>query len=176
MVPPDAGTIKPPVVVPPDAASPPQVKQDAATPGNPNNPGACAFPKCVAALQAACMPAGNCVLQRVMGGGGIGSNVCYANGVKAFTSISGNGRGQNTTIRVMRADGTACYTIEPESRGGGVTGLNYRAPSGELIATGIVQNRTQLAIACTGTTAPQVVETSCQPGLVITGCSNGSCQ
>jgi hypothetical protein len=172
MVLPDAGTPKPPVPVPPDAAVPSKV--DAAPQPVPT-PNACDFPKCVAALQAACTPTGSCVQQRTTGGGGIGNNVCFANGVKVITSISGGGRNAPVTIRVLRADGTGCYTIEPEARGGGVTGLNYRTPSGELVATGLVM-RDRLNIVCTGMTAPTSVAASCQPGLMITGCTSGSCQ
>jgi len=173
MVLPDAGTPKPPAPVPPDAATAPG-KIDAA-PVNQPNPNSCDFPKCVAALQTGCMPAGTCVQQRSVSGGGIGTNACFANGVKVITTIQGGGRNQAVAIRVLRPDGTGCYTIEPESRGGGVTGLNYRSPSGELVATGLVM-RDRLNIVCTGMTAPTSVPASCQPGLMITGCTNGSCQ
>jgi hypothetical protein len=167
---PDAGTVKPPVMVPPDAATPAKPDAGPAT-------SACAFPKCVAALVDSCKPAGTCVQQLVMGGGGISTNVCFQNGVKVITSIrQGGGRTPPVNIRVMRPDGSGCYSIDSESRGSGVTGLNYRTPSGELVATA-TRDGNRLAVTCIGTTTPQVVDATCQPGLVASNsCTNGSCQ
>jgi len=170
----------PPVLTLPDASTPrpPVPAPDAAAPGKVDAPpgaGACAFPKCVAALQEPCTPQGRCVQQRVMSGGGIGTNVCFANGVKLITSISGNGRNQNVTIRVMKPDGSACYSIEPESRGSGVTGLNYRTPAGEIVGTA-TRNGNSLAVTCIGSTTPISVDATCQPGLIAAPCTSGSCQ
>jgi hypothetical protein len=143
--------------------------RDAAPP-----PSACQFPKCVAALLADCTPSGRCMQQRFMSGGGVGSNACYANGVKLSTVVSG-GRNVTATIKVFKADGTLCYTVEPEQRGGGVNALLYRDASGQPVASATVDRNT-LAVACTGSTTPQIVATSCQPGLQGAGnCSNGMC-
>jgi hypothetical protein len=169
---------KPPPSPPPDAAvPPPPVLRDAGVPVRDAAPppNACQFPKCVAALFADCMPTGKCVQQRSMGGGGISSNVCYGNGVKLVTSVMG-GRNATTAIKVFKADGTLCYTVEPEQRGGGVNAVLYRDASGQAVASATVDRNT-LAVACTGTTTPQSVATSCQPGLQgsTNGCGNGMC-
>jgi hypothetical protein len=171
---------KPPLPPPPDAAvPPPPLPRDAGPPVPARDaappPNACAFPKCVAALINDCMPAGKCVQQRFMGGTGIGTNVCYTNGIKLVTSLMG-GRNATAAIKVFKADGTLCYTVEPEQRGGGVNAILYRDASGQAVASATMDRNT-LAVACTGTTTPQSVATSCQPGLPGTtnGCGNGMC-
>jgi hypothetical protein len=166
----DAGMAVPPAQPRDASPPPPPIKLDAAPP----SAGGCAFPKCLADLMSTCTPTGRCVQQRVMGGGGIATNFCYDNGIKLITSVAGNGRNPMVAIRVMRADGTGCYTVQPESRGSGVTGLNYLAPSGQVVAIGTLE-RNRLTINCTGQ-PPQVVDVACQPGLMTTGCTNGTCQ
>lgn len=157
----DAGPVTPPIGVP-DAAIP---ARDAQTP-----PMVCKFPKCVATLMIGCEPQGACVQQRAGGGGGGGggNNVCYANGVKFIQSMVFNGMGGGATnvTRVTRADGTLCYSME--SSGGGRNGGNgglivYRGPTGAMVATASLDQQF-LAVACPGE-PPQVVASSCQPGL-----------
>jgi hypothetical protein len=129
----------------------------------------------VAVLLADCTPNGKCVQQRFMSGGGLGTNACYSNGVKLTTVLSG-GRSFTGSIKVFKADGTVCYTVESQPRGGGVNALSYRNSSGDVVATATI-DRNLLAVTCTGQTTPQVVDTSCQPGLSGNGggCGNGTC-
>jgi hypothetical protein len=169
---PDAGAVPPPAMAP-DAAGP--AKRDAATAPPPAN--ACVFPSCLSALVAACTPSGSCVQQQTMSGQGIGTNVCHANGVKVVTTLSGGGGMLSASVRVLKPDGTACYTLEPQSgRQRGVIALTYRGPNGETLATATLDGMF-LAIVCAGQTTPQIVSSSCQPGLM-TGrsmCTNGAC-
>jgi hypothetical protein len=163
---PDAGA-KPPTSTPaPDAATP--GKLDAP-------PSACPFPKCVAALVEECIPAGTCVQQQLSVGGGISSNICYANGVKLMTTIQGGGRNPSTAIKVLKPGGAPCYSIDPEQRGAGVVGHNFRAPTGEIVATATI-DRNRLIIVCINQTSPTAIDLSCQPGLSpANGCNRGAC-
>ena len=170
----------------PDAAVPPNPGPFPRDAGPPRDAGVvpppmamCPFPKCLAAVMGAdCTPAGMCVQQRVSSGGGLGSNACYSNGVKLVTSLSGGGRNPTASIKVFRADGSLCYSVEPEQRGGGVNAIAYRDASGQQIASATV-DRNSLAIACTGSTVPQSVPLGCQPGLTSNGagggCRSGMC-
>jgi hypothetical protein len=168
-----------PGTLPPDAgAIPPGPRRDAgAPPRDAAPPGTCSFPKCVAALQADCAPAGMCVQERLMSGGSLSSNVCYSNGVKVMSSLmGGGGRNFTSSIKVFKADGTLCYSLDPQPRGAGVNAVNYRDASGNVVATATI-DRNFLAVSCTGQTTPQIVQTSCQPGMAgsIGGCGNGTC-
>ncbi|HXU80006.1 MAG TPA: hypothetical protein VN914_01325 [Polyangia bacterium] len=171
------GTTIPPMPAPDASIPPPPLPRDAgARDAAPPMTGMCPFPKCLAAVMFDCTPTGMCVQQRTSGGGGLGNNVCYGNGVKLVTSLSGGGRNPTAAIKVFKADGTLCYTVEPEQRGGGVNAIAYRDASGQQIASATV-DRNSLAIACAGTTTPVSVPMSCQPGLQgSTGsCRNGMC-
>jgi hypothetical protein len=167
---PDAGQLKPPLPVSPDAAVP--SKTDA-QPADPK----CQFPACIQKIQFSCMPAGSCMQQLTMSNGGIATNICYANGVKQVISIMG-GRTQSTNIRFFNADGTSCFSIEPQQgRGGGVNALTYRDAGGNVVANATLDGGL-LSITCVGQSTPQVVPATCQPGVMRNGgpsCTNGTC-
>jgi hypothetical protein len=152
-----------------DAGATPRLDAGAITPPPPM--ANCDFPRCIRDLQAACLPAGTCTQQR---SGGSNPSICYANGVK-FLSSPGAGR-NNFMLRVLAPGNTPCYTIQSESRGAGVVGINYFNPRGQMVASGFIERGT-LYITCSDQMVPQPVALSCQPGVMGGGtmCTAGSC-
>jgi hypothetical protein len=138
-------------------------------------PGSCA-PSCLAKLERACPGTGRCVQQRAMGRNA-GSNVCWANGVKAQ---SVNSMGQ-LTILVTNPDGTLCYFVEM-SNSGGVRALTYTNANRQVIARATLEGNCFSTVTCTGETNPQATMSACLPALAAVGsttcapaCGNGTC-
>jgi hypothetical protein len=153
---PDAGA----VFQGPDAG----VRRDAAPTMPP--PSSCA-PKCLAALEADCMPSGACMQQRAGRGGAPAT--CYANGVKFLPMAA---MGGTSVTRVTKPDGTLCYTLTVEAGGGGVTAFTYGDPSGNLVARVTNQNGLSF-VTCAGEMTPQAVMTGCLGPAMMTGGGRG---
>jgi hypothetical protein len=142
----------------------------------PAPPAVSCAPKCIAALQAECTPSGSCVQQRTGRGGG---PTCYANGVKFLPAMGTSGAG----TRVLKPDGTLCYTVTVENGGrGSIVAFTYSGPAGEMVARVTDQNGLA-TVTCAGAVNPEVVMTACLGPAMATGgrggggntCTAGTC-
>jgi hypothetical protein len=173
------GMVMPPAG--PDARipAPPVLSRDAAAPDaappvmppvTPPPPTAmCNFPKCVLALMAPCMPSGACTSQATM----IGTNICYANGVKFLPSLGLTGGRPTLIINVTTTTGARCYSVEAGVRpgGGGMTAMGevtYRSATGATVVTGLLTGAGLLSLPCPGEPVA-TLPAACQPGLAAIG-------
>lgn len=168
----DGGTTRPPV---PTDAGPSMRPDGGVRPPPPNQP--CQLPACLEKLEISCMASANCVQQLTMSASGVGTNICYDNGVKAIISFMG-GRSLSISSRWFRADGSVCFSTEPvQGSTSGVTAFSYRGADGNIVATATLDGNF-LAVTCTGQSTPQVISATCQPSLSRNGpllCASGRC-
>jgi hypothetical protein len=159
-----------------DGGAPPIANLDGAAALPPQSD--CMLPSCLAVLLAPCTPAGDCTRQNSAEGRW---NVCYANGVKMFSTIQGPFPGGSivATIRVTRPDGETCYERIASSDMLANLTFSYQNARGAPVATAVRRSNGQTTVSCEGQ-PPQPVNAACLtlPAADVNGqaCAPGSCR
>jgi len=93
------------------------------------------LPACVKNLVAACATGGTCTSAET--DGGTVSDLCFASGVRAtFSGQIGGTSSSPRTVRVTKADGSPCYSLETALIGGELYRYTWKDAAGEVVATG----------------------------------------
>jgi hypothetical protein len=135
--------------------------------------GTCNIP-CFAGVAEQCVPTGSCMQQF----SGTTANVCYMNGVKILSTITGFAP-PTTATKVTKVDGTStCYTADTVTTGAGtasaMTTVTYKNAGGTTFATGVV-NGTTTMITCTGSGVTYDLARDCPSTQGSASCTNGTC-
>lgn len=137
-------------------------------------PAGCNAPPCLADLMNSCVPSGACVEQT--SASGMGSNICYANGVKMLTSFDLS----TFAISVTAKKGsTTCWSMAANATS---TAMPVKNGSGATVATLTTDDAGNSVVTCTGGTAVTLNADCDGTGLSANGdtgsgdnCTTGTC-
>jgi hypothetical protein len=126
------------------------------------------------ALASACAPDDMCTAATSMSGMTKTERLCHGNGIKQVVDTKEDeDTGDFTqTVKVLKGDGTTCYTIDVTGNDDGDT-MTWKAPDGSMVATGKL-NDDGTTITCNGATKEVDGDAACP--WVYEGPDEGDCQ
>jgi hypothetical protein len=130
-------------------------------------PSGCNAPSCIADLLNSCAPSGACVEQT--SASGMGSNVCYANGVKMLTSFDMTTFAFSVTAKKGT---TTCWSMAASATS---TGMPIKNGSGATVATLTEDAAGNSVVTCAGGAAVTLNADCDATGLSANGASTDTC-